>query len=83
MRGGRQDFGRDWRSTAARYARLRFVPRQPGPETTHQKNSCSSLIIIIILFLALLINYDCWKCLRDIGTEGQQDTDPEQLGEVN
>jgi hypothetical protein len=25
---------------------------------------------LILLFLALLINYDYWKCLRNIGTEG-------------
>jgi hypothetical protein len=28
---------------AARYARLRFVPRQPRPLRQHQQNSCSSL----------------------------------------
>src|ERR1700687_6016376 len=44
---------------------LRSAPA-PAPETTPRE----FLFILILLFLALLINYDYWKCLRDIGTEG-------------
>jgi hypothetical protein len=52
---------------AARYARLRFAP---APETTPRE----FLFILVLLNLALLINYDYWKCLRDIGTEGRRRT---------
>src|ERR1035437_10006196 len=44
---------------------LRSAPA-PAPETTPRE----FLFILILLFLALLINYAYWKCLRDIGTEG-------------
>jgi hypothetical protein len=44
---------------------LRSAPA-PVPETTPRE----FLFILILLFLALLINYDHWKCLRDIGMEG-------------
>jgi hypothetical protein len=42
---GRQGFGRDLElhCAAARYARLRFVPRQPRPLRQHQENYCPSL----------------------------------------
>jgi hypothetical protein len=46
---------------------LRSAPA-PAPETTPRE----LLSILILLFLALLINYDYWKCLRDIGTEGER-----------
>ena len=49
----------------ATLAPLRSAPT-PVPETTPRK----FLLIRILLFPALLINYDYWKCLRDIGTEG-------------
>ena len=45
MRGGRQGFGRDWRSTALRLATLAAASfrASPRPLRQHQENSCSSL----------------------------------------
>src|ERR1700732_2822192 len=55
------------RCSSLRSAPLRSAPA-PAPETTPRE----FLFILILLFLALLINYDYWKCLRDIGTEGNR-----------
>jgi hypothetical protein len=63
MRGGRQGFGRDWRCIALRLATLASAS---FPATTPRELVFSP----ILLFLALLIYYNYWKCLRDIGAEG-------------
>jgi hypothetical protein len=64
-RQGAAGTGAPLRCGSLRSPPLRSAPA-PAPETTPRE----FLFILDSSLLALLINYDYWKCLRDIGTEG-------------